>query len=195
MAIKRSGNIGVGNTLTPSVELIGDWDKLEMILSTTLPLAVKLGAEAGRTSAANKIQALIKKNIRNNGVRGTYWPEYSMRYEERKARMGGNLSTFYRFTDAYYDNIKVIKKSSHIMVGLPQGVKGRVNTKNPLNLTDIAKILERGSEAHNIAARPLWGPTFKEFGGKKRISYHMVFHIRQKILLLTGMKAKVSIPL
>lgn len=188
----NSTNISVGNNLVPAVELIGDWDKVQSLLSQ-LPLAVKIGSKAGQLSAAEKIKDLVRKNIRNRGPEGVHWNRYSMRYEARKIRLGGDVSKFYRLTDTYYSNIKVINSNSgKIMVGLPRGIKGRVNSK-PIDIGTIARILEHGSEAHNITARPLWAPTLKQFGGKKRVAYHIVYHIRSTVYAMTGLRAKVNI--
>lgn len=185
-------SINIGNGLSPSIELIGDWDKADKLLRTQLPLAVKTGSLSGRKSAAEKIKKLIKKNIDRNGPPSVYWPKYSIGYEKLKARLGGNIDSMYRLSDTYYNNIKVNIRGTNVNVGLPKGIRGK-RGKNPLTLGQIAIILERGSAAHNIAARPLWRPTFKEFGGKKRVAYHIVFHIRRDLFLLTGLKAKIMI--
>lgn len=185
-------NINVGSGLTPEVSLFGDWDKLNKALSQ-LPIAVSIGAHSGKLAAAEKIQTLIKKNIRNGGPAGTRWPEYSTLYKKKKAAKGGNLERKWYFTGTYYNNIKVIDKGMNVHVGVPRGVRGRVNKNNPLTLGQIANILERGSAAHNIQARPLWRPTFKEFGGKARVKYHIVWHIRNSVYAMTGLKAKISL--
>lgn len=185
-------NTGSGD-INPTIELLGDWDKASRLLSRDLPLAVAIGTEQGRISAAEKIQALLRANIRNNGPKGIYWPAYSIKYEEKKSRKGGNIDNKLRWTNTYYNSIKVIRDNKGIHVGIPKNIKSKVNKKNPLPIGRIAVILERGSYAMNIPARPLWAPTFKEFGGKQRIAYHIVFHIRKNIYLLTGLRAKVSL--
>jgi hypothetical protein len=190
--MSKSVTIGLDNSLSPEVELLGDWDKAQALLKTQLPLAVRIGAEKGRLSAAEKIKDLVRRNIRNNGPAGHHWAPYSAKYAKRKAKLGGNVDRMLRLTDTYYNNIKVIRKGTSVFVGVPKGVKSRVNKKR-MEVGTIARILEKGSEAHNIQARPLWRPSFNEFGGKKRIAYHIVFNIRRTIYLMTGVRAKISL--
>lgn len=179
-------NVGKGQNLTPDITLVGDWDAALKLIGYNLKPAVLLGARNGQIAAAEKIQSIVKANIRRGGPEGTYWPSYSYLYEKKKAKKGGG-DKFWRWTDTYYKSIEVNKKGPNITVGVPKYERGRVN-KNPLTLGQIATILERGSKANNIAARPLWGPSFKQFGGKTRVAYHINFHIRKQIFLATGMR-------
>lgn len=179
-------NINVGKGLVPSISLEGDWDAAVKLIGYNLTPLVLLGARKGQIAAANKIKAMVKSNIRRGNAAGTYWPDYSYQYGNKKARMDGGDKKW-RYTDTYYKSITVITRSTNVFVGVPRNAKGKVN-ENPLTLGAIANILERGSKAHNIAARPLWGPTFKQFGGKKRVAYHINFHIRKEIFLATGLR-------
>lgn len=185
-------NINVGSGISPEISLFGDWDIALKALSK-LPIAVAIGTQSGKLAAAEKIQALVKKNIRANGPQSIKWPDLGEKYAKNKAAKGGNPERKWYYTGTYYNNIKVIEKGKDIYVGVPRGVRGRVNKKKPLTLGQIANILERGSAAHNIKARPLWGPTFKEFGGKKRVQYHIMWHIRNSIFMSTGIRAKISL--
>ena len=185
-------NINVGAGLVPEISLFGDWDKLTKAISQ-LPIAVAIGAQSGKIAAAEKIMSLIKKNIRRGGPAGTRWPEYSEKYKKRKAADGVNVDRKWHYHGTYYNNIKVITKGNSTFVGVPRNVRSRVNPKKPLTLGQIANILERGSAAHNIQARPLWNPTFKEFGGRARVKYHIVWHIRNSVYAMTGLRAKITL--
>jgi len=185
-------NINVGSGLIPEVTLFGDWDKLTKALNQ-LPIAVAIGANSGRIAAAEKIVSLIKKNIRAGGPPGTRWPDYSQAYKEKKEAAGANTDRKWYYTGTYYNNIKVVNKGLSTYAGVPRNARSKVNQRKPLTLGQIANILEKGSAAHNIQARPLWKPTFKEFGGKARVKYLIIWHIRNSVYLSTGLRAKVSI--
>lgn len=181
-------NTGLGQNLTPVISLEGDWDKAVKLIGTgLLSRLVLIGARKGQMAAAEKLKQMIKSNIKRGGAQGTYWPGYSLQYGERKSRKGGGDKKW-RWTDTYLKSVAVINRDGKISVGVPAYARGRVNQKNPLTLGQIAVIMERGSRAHNIAARPLWRPTLKQFGGKKRIAYHINYHIRKEIFLATGLR-------
>lgn len=180
-------NVGLHQNLNPTIELIGDWDKANALLNGQLQLAVAIGAKKGQLAAAKKIQALVKKNIRLQSAGSGSWREFSTAYAKRKAKSGYGDDKW-KSTGQYYRNIKVMDRGLNVFVGVPRGIKGKVNKNKPLNLTSIANILERGSAANNIQARPLWKPTLREFGGKARIAYHINYHIREQIYLATGLR-------
>jgi hypothetical protein len=179
-------NINVGNGLVPSIQLEGQWEEALKLIGYNLTPLVLLGARKGQAAAANKIKAMVKSNIRRGNVQGSYWPGYSYQYGNRKSRQGFGDKKWL-MTGTYYRSITIINRNTDVFVGIPRNAKGKVNN-NPLTLGAIANILERGSRAHNIAARPLWGPTFKQFGGKKRVAYHINFHIRKELFLATGLR-------
>jgi hypothetical protein len=181
------------NTTSPNlkVTLIGDWDKVNRLISS-LPLLVPEGAAKGSVAAAEKIIKVVKRNIRNNGPSGSIWPEYSQKYAERKASMGGNTDKKWRFNNTYYESLTVVRSGRNVYAGVPPRKRSTVNSKNgkTLTLAQVAKILENGSSVRNIKARPLWRPSFKEFGGRRRIAYHINWHIRQHIYIATGLRIK-----
>lgn len=179
-------NVGLGQNLTPDIKLEGDWDKARALFGGQLQAAVLIGAKKGQLAAAKKIQALVRKNIRLQSAGNARWPDHSEAYAKRKAAKGWGDQKW-KSTGQYYRNIKVMDRGTNVFVGVPRGAKGKVH-EDALNLTEIANILERGSAANNIKARPLWRPSFREFGGKTRVAYHINYHIRQEIFLATGLR-------
>lgn len=179
------------SSLNPMVTLVGDWDKVNQFLFA-LPTLVTEGATKGSVVSAEKIIRVVKRNIRNNGPDGTTWPEYSQRYAERKASMGGNTDKKWRFNNTYYESLSVVRSGRNVYAGVPPRKRSTVNSKSgkTLTLAQVAKILENGSAAKNIQARPLWRPSFKQFGGRRRIAYHINWHIRQNIYIATGLRIK-----
>lgn len=188
--INVGGNIDLSN-LSPEVELTGDWEKASAFINK-LPLAVAIGVENGKMAAAEKLLTMVKANIRKGGVQGYHWPPLKEEYLKNKLKKGGD-SSIWRYTSTYYDNIQIIKRGNNIHVGVPARMRGKVNSEKPLTLTQIGNILENGSSAAGIAARPLWGPTLKQFGGKYRVNNHIVWHIRNTIFAMTGVRASVSV--
>lgn len=183
-------NINVGRGLNPEVELFGDWDKALNVFNN-LQSSITIGSRLGKLAAAKKIQALIKKNIRANGPPGVHWPALSTEYARSKKSRGGDPNKKWFFSGTYYRNIRIIEKGKNVYVGVPARARSTVNKKKPLTLGQIANILERGSAARGIEARPLWGPTFREFGGKRRIAYHITWHISNQIYLTSGFRPQI----
>lgn len=175
---------------SPQVELFGDWDKTKNLINGLEP-TIRAGALLGQKSAADKLLKLIKKNIRENGG-SIGWPPVSDKYAKVKKNMGYDPNNLLVLTGLYYRNINVWNKGFTYYVGINRNVKN-TKTGGKLTLIQIATILEYGSVARKIKARPLWRPTFKQFGGSARIKSLIVWHIRNLILTKYGVRAKVSI--
>lgn len=178
----------VGN-LQPTVVLFGDWEKATLLINN-LPTIIKAASIKGQRSAAMKFRRLIKSNIRNNGVPGVIWPDFSPDYRRIKSLQGFDGSSFYQRTGLYHRSIKVWRVNDNYYVGVKKGVK-HPNSKGRFTVGQLAKLLEIGSAVAKIKPRPLWAPTFKQFKGDKRVKAHIIWHIRNMILVKYGIKAKV----
>lgn len=179
----------IGHNLSPTVELSGDWIKAKLLLSS-LPSSVKEGSENGRRAAANQLKRIVRRNIRNNGS-SLGWVPLSSSYKKKKASKGFSPDRIYYASGTYYNNIKIWEKGDRIYVGLKGRVKSN-SSPNRLTIGKIARILEYGSPSRNIPARPLWAPSFKQFGGNKRIKGYMTWHIRNVIKKSTGISPKLT---
>jgi hypothetical protein len=179
------------STYLPDITLFGDWDKVNDFM-TALPLAVTTGAREGSETAAKKLISVVKKNIRNNGPAGVNWEDYSLAYSKRKARLGGNIDTKWSFHKTYYNSLGVITRGNKVYAGVPPRKLSTVNTRKPITLAKVARILENGSPTLNIKARPLWKPSFKEFGGKARIQSHIYWHIRKHLAIAGILNIKLT---
>lgn len=184
MAItKRVGNI------QPKVELIGDWDKVQRAL-VNLPTAINVGSKLGKTAALKRLEADIKRNIKADGG-SLGWKELSKRTLVNK-KDSKHPNSILRMTGLYYRSIMIWEDN---MLGTTYlGVKPRTyyprkGASGP-TVFEVASIMERGSD--KIPARPLWRPTFKNFGGGTRIKGYIIWHVRQQILLQCGLRAKIS---
>ncbi len=184
-------NINVGKGLNPEIELFGDWNKA-LRMFDQLPVAVNTGYELGSVRVANDIRRIVRKNIKSNGPPGVHWPALSLAYQQFKKRKGGDTNKMWNFKGTYYKNIKVIHKKGAIYVGVPAYKRGTVHKSKNLTLGQIANILERGSAESGIRARPLWKPSFKEFGGKPKTQKVIVRAIRDHVFLLTGVRPRIT---
>lgn len=175
---------------SPSIELFGDWDKTRSLING-LDVTIKAGAILGQKSAAEKLKKIIKKNIRENGG-SIGWPPVSDKYAIRKKSMGYDPNNLLVLTGLYYRNINTWYNGNTYYVGLKSKVRNP-KTGGRLTLVQIANILEHGSVVRKIKARPLWRPSFKQFGGSARIKYLIVWHIRNLLRTKYGINVKINI--
>jgi hypothetical protein len=138
-----------------SVELTGDWKRLQQVLKEASP---KLRSESRRTigRSLKKIEAKILGHIDKQDLN---WPELSEKYAEMKERKGLSPDIL-RASNQMYSNITTNQPDDFQgAVGVKRGVKD----KNGQDITDIALIHEQPeNDGKKIPARKLWEPTFKE---------------------------------
>lgn len=156
------------------IVLDGDWDLAQRVLAG-LDKKIALGAYQGQLSAAKKIKRIVRRNIRQDGS-GLNWAPLAKSTLARKRRLGQSLNRLYA-TGQYYRSITIIRKGLTVKVG----VKSRTPHSSGLTVSQLATIQEFGSNDWRIPARPLWAPSFKQFGGGKRVISHMNWHIRKQI--------------
>lgn len=184
----------LGSPDSLQIELFGDWKKVENLVNK-LEGAVAAGAILGRESASRKIYNLVRKKIRENGG-NTNWPSYSEKYQKWKNEVSTNrANSFYRLTNTYYKNISIWHEGMKSYIGLKPHIKvvSITGKKKSITLHQVAQILEYGSTKNNIKPRPLWGPTYKEFGGRQKVNALIAYHIRTQIRIRTGVTAKITL--
>lgn len=179
------------NNYAPKVELFGDWDKVNFLLET-IDTTIKVGAILGQKSAAEKILVIVKKNIRENGG-SLGWAPLSEKYKEYKIKKGYNPDSILRMTGLYYKSITKWSNGMNYFVGVKRSTRYTKRKGKNLTVTQVATILEHGSSILNIPARPLWGPSYKQFGGNARLKSLMIWHIRNQIYLRYQIRAKIKI--
>jgi len=187
--ISRTRN--VGGVLPIKIVPIGNWLKAGLLVSDMRNL-IAIGSMTGQRSAALKLKALVRKNLKGQGVPGMApWPDLAPGYKKAKAKAGFSPDLKLIRTGLYYRSITTWTKGTKYYVGIKKGVRASGKNSAGKTLGYIAHILERGSHSHSIKARPLWVPTFKQFGGNKRIKNIIVWHIARLIYLRHGVKVKV----
>lgn len=176
----------------PDVELIGEWDTLENALPK-LNAAIERGVKKGQESAARKLYDIVRKNIRNHGA-GLGWEPVSDKYAEYKKHRGGDPAKFMMLSRTYYDSVLSWESNGRYYVGVKRNVYNTFS-KSRITVGRIAQILERGrgpaGYSGRIKARPLWTPSYKEFGGIRTIRSLIVWHVQREIKA-TGLKVKVK---
>lgn len=176
--------------MVPQIELFGDWERTEYMLKN-IELAISLGNKAALLSASNKIKRIVRRNIRENGG-SIGWPPVSENYAEFKSSLGYDPNNLYHLTGIYYRNITIWSNAGVYYVGLKNHTRNTF-TGGRITLIQIAKILEAGSFVRNIQPRPLWKPSFRQFGGTLRLKGLIIWHIRNQIRLKAGVTAKVTL--
>lgn len=149
-------------------ELVGDWaGKLQQL--ERLPRRVSQLVLRSQVEFAKMYVDAIKDKILTNGA-GLGWPPYSVRYGKWKAKKSPNKG-FYQLTGAYMSSIDYYIRTAKPVSTVVVGIMGNAQSAHSdLSVKQYALILERGSLTRNIAARPLWGPTFREIGGLKAMA-------------------------
>lgn len=178
---------GIGG-YSVGVELEGDWLRVKHLLDD-LDDTIEAGALKGQMSAAKKLRKIVRKHIRTSGG-SLGWAPLSPNTVRVRASKGYDPSRLLYMTGSYYRSIKVWKKGKKSYVGV------KANTPHPITgkpLGQIAMILEYGSQVRNIPARPLWLPSFKQFGKNKRVKKLIVWHIQNEFRIRHGISPKINI--
>ncbi len=177
--MKRRGMIPGGM----KVELEGEWLRLNKVIDK-LPTSVLAGVISGQMSAAKKLRNIVRKYIKEGGG-SLNWQGVSPGYARYKTSQGGDPDRLMWLTGLYYRSIKIFRKGNKISVGISKEAKNRRGYR----VVDYASVMEYGSSARNIPARPLWKPSFKQLGGKRGIKRIILIHIGRNIAV-TGYKPK-----
>lgn len=184
-----SGVTRVLRSYIPEIELEGDWDKVGKVIGG-LENAIAIGVEKGQKSAAEKILALTRKNIRESGA-SLGWQPVSPGYAKWKTSKGYDPKKLLMMSRTYYNNIHIWNKGDRYYVGLKHNIKNPVTNKG-ITVSEIANILERGDKAGKIKPRRLWAPTFKQFGGTAQLKKLIVWHVKNEIRNRLGVNAKAT---
>lgn len=150
------------------VELDGDWVRLTNVMNR-MPTEVVAATMAAQEKAAEKYKRKIKRNIRTNAFGYANSPYYSI----YKAEHHGSPQPL-MFTNKLVNSIitKRNNKGTTVQVTIDENARYQAGdhgrSKAPrLSVKQIANVLEHGSDAKSIPARPVWKRTFREMGGRK----------------------------
>ena len=131
----------------------GDW-KAATLLAMNLKKDLKAAQEMSLKRFAVKGEAIAIGHIENQDLN---WEQLDPKYKAAKERQGYSDKIYVR-TSTYFQNITSWVTDGKALVG----VKRTVKNEDGESVANIAKILEYGSKARNLKARPLWRPSWKE---------------------------------
>lgn len=177
---KNFGNIGSAKK-GMRYSLVGNWSGVELALAG-LPAALKSSAMWGQRKTAEKFAKMVKDNIKNGKVEGP-----PKKYNSSDSRSLIN-------DEHYVSSIKAWRQNGVYYAGVKKGVVTQAKSgSKPLEVATLAIIHEQG--LGKMPARPVWGPTWAEFGGNKQASKYVTQAILKKAaaLKMIGFTIKIGI--
>lgn len=170
----QSGNSGARMTIT----LFGQWAEAIKAMNALSP-TIKAAALEAQMEFLEKVKKAVKAHIRNQDLG---WRPLNTYYAEARASAGLGGDILNAFGN-YYKNIQVWKQGSQHLafIGVKKGIYTRSlnGKKSKFDLAKIAYMNEIGGR--KLRARPLWGPTIKEFGGARGIQNEFVELLHKKL--------------
>lgn len=158
------------------IELKGNWLGVSIALER-LPTEVISSAVWGQRKVAEGLVKRVKKHINNQ----------DLGWVARAASTISNDPRILVDQEAYYSAIKAWKVGNSYFAGVP----ANASNARGIKIADYAIVHELGWE--NIPARPLWGPSFKEMGGKRGVKKEMIKPIFQKAAKLKALGFNVTL--
>lgn len=142
-----------------SVELTGDWQRLQQVLRQASP---NLRRESRKT-IGRQLKLVEAKVLNHIDSQDLEWQSLSEKYAAKKERQGLSPDIL-RASNQMYSNITTHQPDDFQGAC---GVKRGVKDKDGQDVTDIALIHEQPEDdGKKIPARKLWKPTFEEMKTK-----------------------------
>lgn len=143
----------------------------------SLPLQVRSSAMWGQQKVANKLVKTVKKHLNSQ----------DLGWAPRSARSKSSDPRILVDTEAYYGSIRAWRTGDTFNAGVPANA---FNARGQ-RIADYAAMNEYGSD--ELPARPLWGPSFKEIGGKRGVSNIVTTAIFEKVRKLRAVGLDIKI--
>lgn len=148
-------------------DMEGEWIRASKLMRD-LPMDLKKALFAGQEIFAQKYKEKLVYNINNNGG-DIRWEPLKAKYasQKRRDKRAKFPNDIGRYRGYMADGIKIYHKGNYqISIGISKTnrIMG-VGKENELTLAQYANIFEHGSVIRNIAARPLFAPTYRKMGG------------------------------
>lgn len=160
------------------IEYEGDWKRVGPFFDK-LPAKIQKKVYRGQVRYSELYLKALKETINSQGTNiSPRWAPLGPGYEDTKAslfqRKPGVMygpTNLWKLTGKAYKNIKIFKDPNNhtVQVGISRN-EGVKNLQGNLTVSQYVNILEHGSHSRNIAKRPLFGPTFRLLGGRKKLS-------------------------
>jgi hypothetical protein len=170
------------------IRLEGQWVKVSSLING-MPASVKKGYASGITSVSRSILTIVRRAIRtsqpppNSGVR---WAPLAKPKPGQKG--------IYNLTGNYLRSVGVFQYKSRTVVGLPynKNVPSKTGRSKKITLNQLAILLEHGSLLSGqggIPQRPLWAPSYKSYGGNKKVVKVILRSIRRELIKRYGLNS------
>jgi len=141
---------GSGQDKVLQIKPYGDWTKVLRNIED-LPKDVLTGYIRAQETALNRLVKIVKGHIYSQDLPG---------FSKKKKRVGRHLID----TSSYVTSIKTWRENFTYYAGVKSGVN---EPKSKIQITKLAHMLEFGTK--KMQAMPVWGPSWKEFGGIKEL--------------------------
>lgn len=171
MSRRTSIRLPTPQDLSIQMKLEGGWTQLD-VLAANLQQATMEGYDKGISIIGKKVLYIVKRAIAT-GIPpgGVQWPPLAM----STIRAHGDHLTYY-LTGLFFRAMTLKQRRGRTFIGMPY------NMSRPgagITMNQLAIILEHGND--RIPARPLWKPSYKQFGGNKEASKLLLKCIRQAL--------------
>lgn len=175
--------------VVPEIKLYGNWLKAEEVIDKLAP-QIQKGYDIAVNKFANRILTIVRKAIRTGTPPpggGVHWeplaPSTLKRYKNYPDHH------LYHLTGLYGRSVGLFHYKSRTLVGLP--INKKRSSQGGLTLNELAKILEFGTggvgggkSSGTIPPRPLWAPSLKAAGGRKKLKQEIITEIRRQVASL-----------
>jgi hypothetical protein len=135
------------------IEKVGEWDAVQELVDSLQAKLAKVQAAVIRKFGLEA----VKKVVAHIHAQDLPYEPLSDGYIEQK-QAEGSPTDFYNRTGKFKDNIVALESKDGVAVGLDKSAR----TDGGELYSDIAAILEFGSQANGLPARPLFTPTLQE---------------------------------
>lgn len=157
-------------TSKTKIEFFGNWEGVSKIFES-LPKELQKNIYTSILLYTTKYKNEVIRTIRRNGPKSAPWePYFSGAYLAYKLRVGRfGIPAFYRLRGVLIKAIELQtdgRKVVRVTVSKKYPVK---NSNGELNTSQLMNILEHGSVARGITARPLFGPVWTDMGGNRAL--------------------------
>lgn len=150
-----------------SVRPFGNWAAARNRTSK-LPQTIKRSIRAAEEKVAKRLIKIVREHIIKQDLN---WVPLSDAAIKSKGH-----NKVYRFTGTYFNSLKFWQKGYSVEIGIPRGV---YEPRNGVELWKVATWMELGTT--KMPARPIWGPSIKELGGRGGMQDIVADTLREKL--------------
>ena len=168
-------------TSRTKIDYFGDWEGVSRLFGK-LPKDIQGVVYRAIFSYTKLYLAQVHKTIRRNGPKSKKWPDYSKAYGDYK-RLHGPMGypSFYRFKGNLVRAI-IMDTDGRKVVRVTVNKNAPMSNDNAqINASQLMNILEHGSVARGISARPLFGPVWSDMGGYRALRDFVAQKIGKKL--------------